>query len=144
MKGHTVARTIAFVPTLTNNGGSVIVPLASIPQDVKDDLEEAYEALKANPSGRFNVVFGDKKEAHQFETWAKSYCAQRTIVDPAGDVVEAPIRFRKSPTKGLPANQIDFRISDIVADEVETEESKPEVETPAPAKPKARTARKPA
>lgn len=77
--------------------------LADVPQEVRDACEESYEALKTNPNGRLRAEFDSKQELLQFCTLAATYCENR----PAGR-----IRFRKSPTRNLPDNAMEFRISD--------------------------------
>jgi hypothetical protein len=104
-----------FIPAQTPSPSvGALVPLEDIPKELRDDIEEAYSLLKANPSGRMHSVFDTKEEAAQFETWVRSYCAQRTVTDPAGDVVEVPIRYRKSPVKGAPNTHVHFRVTDLL------------------------------
>lgn len=78
--------------------------LDAIPQDIRDDVEEAYKACSENPNGRIRAEFDDKAELTRYESLVKAYCNVR----PAGQ-----IRFRKSPTKGLAENVMDFRITDL-------------------------------
>lgn len=101
-----MARSLAFVPTATP-GVSALVALDDIPQDVKDEVEEVYRNLKANPNGRIRAEFDDASELRMYVTHVTSYCEQRQVNGEA-----APLRFRKSPTKNLPANKMDFRITD--------------------------------
>ena len=92
-----------FIPTQsTANSSSVTVD--EIPEDVRKDVEAVYAALKTNPNGRMRVTFANKTEALQWIAVASTYCKIRTA---------GPIRFRRSPTKGLAENVVDFRISDI-------------------------------
>lgn len=98
-----MARKLAFVPT-TAPGVTALVALDDIPQDVKDEVEEVYANLKANPNGRIRAEFDTPAELRVYVTQVTSYCELR----PAG-----AIRFRKSPTKNLPQNVMDFRITDL-------------------------------
>jgi hypothetical protein len=88
---------MTFVPSTSGTGH---VPLESIPEDVKADVEEAYGVLREN-EGRIHVVFDTETEANLWARQAASYAAQR----PNG-----ALKFRRSPTKGLPKNEIDFRV----------------------------------
>lgn len=92
-----------FVPNTTAATSSAVT-VDEIPEDVRKDVEAVYAALKTNPNGRMRVEFKDKTEALQWIAVATTYCNIRT---------GGPIRFRKSPTKGLPENVVDFRITDI-------------------------------
>lgn len=94
---------ITFVPTNTN-GGTGLLDLSQVPDEVKTEVEEIYNGLKSNPNGRMRVGFETVDELNQYVLQVQSYCQQR----PAG-----AIRFRKSPTRGLPENYMDFRISDV-------------------------------
>lgn len=98
-----MARTLTFVPTATPNSVASLA-LEDIPEDVRKEVEEIYATLKTNPNGRIRARFDDKAELNTFVTQVTSYCNLR----PAG-----PIRFRKSPTKGLPDNEMDFRITEV-------------------------------
>lgn len=114
-----MARTLVFVAAQTQQWGSApAIPVEEIPQDVIDDVEETYKGLKANPQGRIRATFDDPAEMALFVRQVVSYCAQRTI-----DGVPAPIRFRKSPSKGLTKQQMDYRITDLKTEsETATEE----------------------
>lgn len=101
-----------FVPTAAAAGGNAGLTLEDIPQDIKDDIEEVYAYLKTNPAGRMRTpAFVDsngnpsKQNALAWQAMATAYCRLR----PAGE-----IRFRKSPTKGLPDHIFDFRVTDLV------------------------------
>lgn len=96
-----------FITTATNAAG-VSLGLDDIPQDVKDDVEEVYAYLKANPTGRMRTpAFASKTEMLTWVALVQAYCAVR----PAG-----VLRFRKSPTRNLPENVMDFRITDPLPD----------------------------
>jgi len=92
-----------FIPT-QSAAGSSNVTVDEIPEDVRKDVEAVYAALKTNPNGRMRVSFKSKAEALQWIAVASAYCKIRT---------EGAIRFRRSPTRDLPENVIDFRITDI-------------------------------
>lgn len=98
----------SFVPTATAANGTPTLTLEDIPQDVRDDIEEVYAYLKTNPAGRMRTPkFASKQEALAWQAMAVAYCKVR----PAGE-----IRFRKSPTKGLPDTVFDFRVTDLLPD----------------------------
>lgn len=101
-----MARTMhpTFIPTATASGGTAYLALENIPQEIQDEVEATYAGLKENPNGRMRVAFDTAEELAEFVNQVISYCAQR----PAG-----AIRFRKSPTRGLPATMMDYRISDL-------------------------------
>lgn len=123
---YTIAYVASASPSPTT---ATLIPMDELPQNIKNDVEAAYEALKANPQGRFHVSFKDAAEAGQFEAQVKSYCAQ----------VEPPYRYRKSPVKNQPPNEIDFRITDpLTPTEAATEEIREATEAAKkPRKPKA-------
>jgi len=110
-----MARKVSYVPTAGDNGSVATIPAAEIPQDVIDEVEEIYGALKANPNGRMRAEFDTKEELNQYMTQVVSYCRQRTI-----NGAPAPLRFRKSPTKGLPETTMDYRIGDLPAEKPAT------------------------
>lgn len=93
----------AFIPTQQAASTSTLT-VEEIPEDIRKDVEEIYAALKQNPNGRMRVEFASKTEALQWVQVASTYCKIR----PAG-----AIRFRRSPTRDLPDNVVDFRITDI-------------------------------
>jgi hypothetical protein len=92
-----MARTLAFVP---NVSGSALLPLADIPEDVMQEIDDAYENLRGH-DGRIRATFDSKEEADIYCKQAASYAAQR----PAG-----ALKFRRSPTKGLAENVVDFTV----------------------------------
>jgi len=75
--------------------------MQAIPEDVKADVEEAYATLRQN-DGRIRVQFDTKDEALLFCRQAASYASQREA---------GVLKFRKSPTKGLPDTVVDFRVT---------------------------------
>jgi hypothetical protein len=112
-----MARQISYVPTAPDRGSVAVLPVDAIPADVIAEVEEVYAALKANPNGRMRATFDSKEELHQYMTQVVSYCAQRAV-----EGIATPLRFRKSPTKNLPDNIMDYRIGDPIAakDEAQT------------------------
>lgn len=92
-----MARKLSFVPNLS---AGTLIPLAEIPEDVQQEMEEAYEQL-AGHDGRIRAEFDSKDEATLYCRQAASYCSQR----PNG-----VLKFRRSPTKGLPENVVDFTV----------------------------------
>jgi len=119
-----MARKIAFIPT-SSDGGSATLNLDEIPADVIEEIEEVYKALKGN-DGRMRAEFDSEAELATYRTQVLSYCAQRTI-----DGKPAPLRFRKSPTKNLPATTMDYRITDPPADKPAADAAATPAETPA-------------
>lgn len=94
---------LVFIPAVSAVTTS-LPELADIPQETRDEVEQAYAALKANPGGRFRVEFKSEEELRVYERLVKGYCLNR----PDGE-----IRFRRSPSKGLAKNVMDFRITDV-------------------------------
>lgn len=131
-----MARTLTFVPSQTAPTGSKQIGLDSIPEEVKQEVEDTYKVLKDNPSGRMRVTFDSRTELLQYTAQVTSYCAQR----PAE--IGGPLRFRKSPTKGLDKNTVmDFRITDPVDNGTEAiNEAVAEVKAEAAATPEAKKA----
>lgn len=129
-----MARSMALVISETSSFGPAEMDLADVPQDVRDDVEDAYKICKANPTGRIRGVFETKTELNQFYAQATAYCAQR----PAG-----AIRIRKSPTKGLTDNVMDFKVTDLKTPTEEATEQVREATAAAnaPAKAAKRTAK---
>lgn len=122
-----MARTVKFVPHASPSAIPTLA-LDAIPQDVRDEVEEIYAALKANPNGRMRAEFSTKDEALAYQTQATAYCALRTVAVKNEDtgkveIVAAPIRFRKSPTKGLADNVLEFRITDLKTENEEKTEA---------------------
>jgi hypothetical protein len=87
-----------FIPATVATG---IIPMDQIPQDVKDDFEGAWKEMQKS-EGRMRVSFDTKAEALKWTREMASYAANR----PGG-----ALRFRRSPTKGLPDEVVDFRIT---------------------------------
>lgn len=79
--------------------------LEDIPVDVREDVEEVYKFCKENPTARMRTPqFASKTEALAWQALATAYCALRP---------DGAISLRRSPTRGLPDTQFDFRIKDI-------------------------------
>ena len=109
---------LTFIPN-TSKSGTPALSLEEIPQEVRNDVEEVYTALKTNP-GRMRVQFDSLAELNTYIAQVTAYCALR----PAG-----AIRFRKSPSRGLAKTTMDFRITDVQTDaEKTTEEIRENVE----------------
>lgn len=106
-----MARKLSFVVAAAPS--KFTMELDAIPQDIRDDVEQAYAAIKENPSLRVRAEFDTVEEVKKFEQLVKAYCELR----PAGK-----IRYRKSPTKGLAENVIDFRITDLQTENEKTTE----------------------
>jgi len=96
-----MARKLTFVPAATPS--TFTMDLDSIPQDIRDEVEQAYKAIKEN-RGAIRAEFDSKEELAQFENMVKAYCNLR----PAG-----AIRYRRSPVKGMPETEMQFRITDL-------------------------------
>lgn len=95
-----------FIPTASP--APTVMPLDSIPQEIRNEIEEMYAAL-LKADGRFQITFDTKQEVAEYEKMVKAYCSLR--VDEKG--APAPIRYRRSPAKGLGETTIQFRIVDI-------------------------------
>ena len=97
---------LTFVPvTASVSSTASDLTLEDIPEDVRLDVEDVYNYIKANPTARMRTPqFTSKTEALAWQAMATAYCAVR----PGG-----PIAFRRSPTRGLPDTQFDFRIKDL-------------------------------
>lgn len=108
---------LTFIPQ-TGSGATPNLTLEDIPEEVREEVEQVYVALKTN-TGRMRAEFDTIAEVKTYETLVKAYCALR----PAG-----AIRYRKSPTKDLPKTAIDFRVTDITAGEAATPEIREAVE----------------
>lgn len=91
-------KSTTFIPVTTGPG---YIPLADIPQDVKDFVEESY-AQQRKTEGRTRVEYDTEDELKAEFRQMVSYAAQR----PAG-----VLTIRRSPTRGLAENVMDFRIT---------------------------------
>ena len=114
---------LKFIPNVKGTGDSGSMTLDQISDEVKNDVEEVYKALKANP-GRMAVEFPSVGELNAYLTQVKAYCELRPIE------LGGPVYFRRSPTpklspknpNGLKPTQAEFRITDKTENEVATEE----------------------
>lgn len=127
---------ITFVPAVTSAGTSLF-PFDMIPDEIKAEVEEVYATLKNHP-GRMLVTFDKEEEVKEYADMVASYCAQRP------EDLGGPIRFRRSPVKGQPKTVLNFRVTDLKAeeDETETPADAPENTDTAPAKKTTRANRK--
>lgn len=111
--------TLTFIPNAQSKGtASAGMSLDDIPQEIRTDVEEVYTALKTNP-GRMRVNFDTIAELNQYIAQVTAYCNLRP---------EGKLRFRKSPTRNLPATTMDFRITDVPPDEAVTDGIRQDVE----------------
>jgi hypothetical protein len=101
---------LQFIPTTSNKSGPTLLTMDDVPQSVRDEVEEVYTVLKANP-GRMRAAFDTLAEMNTYIAQVKAYCDLR----PAG-----AIRFRKSPTKGLKPTEMEFRITDLQTENEKT------------------------
>ena len=105
---------LVFIPNVSKSGSSQI-DLADIPDEVKKEAEEVYSVLKTQP-GRMAAKFSTLAELNTYIAQITAYCNQR----PAE--LGGPIRFRKSPSRNLGPTEMQFRITDVPANEAVTEE----------------------
>lgn len=128
---------LKFIPAASNKAERVSIELKDIPQEVRDEVEETYTLMKTHP-GRMHAEFDSLAELNAYVAQVRAYCDQRP---------DGPIRFRKSPSRGLPPTQMDFRIMELqTEDEKTTEEIRDAVDAvkaaPKPAPAKAAAAKK--
>lgn len=79
-----------------------------VPDDVKTDVEDAYQALQGRAKSSAMITFTDKSELTAFVKQARTYCENRTN----DEGLSAPLAFRKSPRKGSPDNVLYFTVRD--------------------------------
>lgn len=108
-----MARTLLYVPNATGSSPAVTLTVDDIPAEIRQEVEDIYAQLKANPNGRIRAEFEDLAELRQYTRHVTAYCSLR----PAG-----ALRFRKSPARGLPENVMDFRIADPLPEREATTE----------------------
>lgn len=109
---------LQFIAT-TKASSATDLTLDDIPDEIKTDVEQTYELLKTQ-QGRVRASFPSAGEAEKYVTLVKAYCDLR----PNGAV-----RFRKSPTRNLPAGTIEFRITDLQTEnEVQVQDIRQAVE----------------
>ncbi len=91
-------KNVTFIQTVS---GPNLIALDEIPQDVKDFVEDAYKNARKT-DGRVHAEYETKAELElEFKQMA-SYCAQRKA---------GVLKIRKSPTRNLPDNVMEFRVS---------------------------------
>ncbi len=133
---------IKFIPS-TSKADPAVFPLAMIPNEIKRDAEEVYQAITMAGAGRMHVEYDTADEVREFRRQIEAYCTHRPtdvaqikalfitvaedgtvteLVEGGAAIAEkvtkgGPLRFRQSPSKNLPKDgtQIDFRITDIPA-----------------------------
>lgn len=93
-----MARKSTFVPDTT---GPQRVALEDIPDDIKKYVEEVYARQRKTP-GREHVEYDTVKELENEFKLMVDYAAQR----PGGI-----LKVRKSPTRGLKDNVMEFRVT---------------------------------
>lgn len=76
--------------------------VAEIPAEVKEEVEQAYEFLTANPDKEGYAVFDTKEEKTQYAAHVRGYCASRE-----GGV----LKFRILPSKNLPETHMRFSLT---------------------------------
>jgi len=104
---------LKFIPQANPKSVSnVSLTLDDVPDDVRQEVEEVYTTLKTQP-GRMRADFESLAELNKYIAQVKAYCELR----PAG-----AIRFRKSPSRGLPNTSMEFRITDPLTDNEQTTE----------------------
>jgi hypothetical protein len=87
-----------------DTSGTILVPLESIPQDVKNYVEEVYKRQLVTP-GRERAEYDTEAEMNTEWKFMTDYAAQR----PQG--LGGVLKIRRSPTRDLPVNVMDFRVT---------------------------------
>jgi hypothetical protein len=87
--------------TIIDTTGPQLTPLNDIPKDVIEYVESTYEKQRKSPS-RERATYDTEEELKKEFKLMADYVAQR----PKGI-----LRIRKSPTRGMPDNVMDFRIT---------------------------------
>lgn len=98
---------LQFIPNAASKNGVTTLTLDDVPTEVRTEVEEVYTALKTQP-GRMRATFETLDAMNLYISQVKTYCDLRTV-----NGKPAPIRFRKSPSRGLPKTTMDFRITDL-------------------------------
>lgn len=88
---------VSFIQSTT---GPNLIPIDEIPQDVKDFVEQAYEQGRKS-DGRVHAEYATENELTLEFRQMASYCSQRKPM----------LKIRKSPTRNLPANVMEFRVT---------------------------------
>jgi hypothetical protein len=79
-----------------------------VPQDVKDEIDQLFDHLMANPGQEGFAEFDDAKEKREWLRQVRSYAISREA---------GALKFRQLPSKHLPDNQVRFSLArDIPAD----------------------------
>jgi hypothetical protein len=89
------------VPDVT---GPAVTPLDDIPNDVKQYVEEVYAKQRKTP-GRERAEYDTEEELKREFKFMADYVAQRP------KSLGGPLKIRKSPTRDMPDNVMDFRIN---------------------------------
>lgn len=92
-------------------------PLDSIPQEIREHVEEAYKVLQNQP-GAIRVDFDSKQEADQGLAQMKAY----SLIRPGGK-----IKFHKSPVN-LGATSFQYTVKDFPPEDPSTAEIREAVE----------------
>lgn len=92
-----MARKSSFIASATSNGRT---PLDQIPKDVRDEVLAALEQISKS-DGRIRTEFDTEAEANDFMKLAADFAAQH----------KPPLKVRRSPTRNLPANVVDWRVT---------------------------------
>lgn len=92
-----MARKSSFISSATSNGR---LPLDQIPADVQKEVLDALEKISKS-DGRIRTEFDTEAEANEFMKQAADFAAQH----------KPPLKVRRSPTRNLPANVVDWRVT---------------------------------
>jgi hypothetical protein len=82
-----------------------------VPDEVKQDIEDTYAAMLANPGLEANVEFDTENEAKLWVRQVRSYCASREA---------GALKFRLLPSKHLDATMRRFSLKLITSDADDT------------------------
>jgi hypothetical protein len=83
-----------------------------IPDEVRDDLEEVYAALSAQPNHEAHAAFDTEDEKKLFIRMARKYADTREA---------GALTFRIKPSKNLPVTEIRFQLTTRVAESPEND-----------------------
>lgn len=92
-----MARKSTFVASATSAGRT---PLDQIPDDVKQEVLAALDQISKS-DGRIRTEFDTEDEANLFMKQAADFAAQH----------KPALKVRRSPTRNLPANVVDWRVT---------------------------------
>lgn len=99
-----MSRKIGHVPSPKPGQGATL----TIPQEVKDEVDELYAYLRDNPTeegyAEFDGVSDEAivKEKAEWLKFARAYCLSREA---------GALKFRQLPSKHLPASAVRFTIT---------------------------------